>query len=547
MSRESESRRAARIALLVLLLALAFSVLVRVRLLDVPLERDEGEYAYMGRLILEGTPPYAEAYNMKLPGIYVVYAGILALFGETIRGIHLGLLAANVLAIVLVFAIARRFLRKLGAAAAAACYAVLSASRGVQGVFANAEHFLLVFVLAGFLVLARPDALRRAGRIFLAGLLLGAGFVVKQHGAAFVLLGFLLVAGATVREKARASHLGARVLAFAAGACVPYALVLFWMAAAGTLRAFRHWTVEYAGAYVSQVPLGEVPGRFLALFGGVAGHAPSIWILAGGGVVSLLLSRARRALVLLAALFFSLAAVSPGFYFRPHYFVLLLPAASLLAGEGMERIERLLGRRFGSGASAGVASLALLLALAFAVHRERAFFFTMTPEEACRSTYGLNPFVESIEIGERVRERTRPDERIAVIGSEPQIYFYADRRAATGFLYMYPLMEAQPFARAMQEQMIAEIERASPAVLVFVRNRHSWAVRPDSETLLLDWFDTYRERHYRLAGLIEQHPERSVHHWGAERPWPPRTSDWIALLERREETRTGFWGSGVPD
>ncbi|MBM3321822.1 MAG: hypothetical protein FJY73_14250, partial [Candidatus Eisenbacteria bacterium] len=139
-----ESRRAARIASLVLLLSLVFAAFVRFRLLDVPLERDEGEYAYMGRLILEGTPPYAEAYNMKLPGIYVVYAGILALFGETIRGIHLGLLAANLLAIVLVFAIARRLLSGIGAGAAAACYAVLSASRGVQGVFANAEHFLLV-------------------------------------------------------------------------------------------------------------------------------------------------------------------------------------------------------------------------------------------------------------------------------------------------------------------------------------------------------------------------------------------------------------------
>ncbi|MBM3319703.1 MAG: hypothetical protein FJY73_03390, partial [Candidatus Eisenbacteria bacterium] len=336
--------------------------------------------------------------------------------------------------------------------------------------------------------------------------------------------------------------LGIRLSAFAAGACVPYALVLVWMAASGTLRAFRHWTIDYAGAYVSQVPLGEVPGRFLALFGSVAGHAPSIWILAGCGVVSHLLTRPRRAPVLLAALFFSLAAVSPGFYFRPHYFVLLLPVASLLAGEGIERIERLLGERFGWGASARLAPLVLLLALAFAVHRERAFFFAMTPEEACRSTYGLNPFVESIEIGERVRERTRPDERIAVIGSEPEIYFYADRRAATGFLYVYPMMEAQPFARAMQEQMIAEIERASPAVLVFVRNRHSWAIRPDSETLLLDWFDTYRERNYRLTGLVEQHPERSVFHWGPDLPWPPRTSDWIAVLDRREEARTGFSG-----
>src|ERR1700757_726913 len=65
---------------------------IRFRLIDMPLERDEGEYAYAGQLILEGIPPYKLAYNMKLPGTYAAYALTMAVFGETIRGIHLGLM-----------------------------------------------------------------------------------------------------------------------------------------------------------------------------------------------------------------------------------------------------------------------------------------------------------------------------------------------------------------------------------------------------------------------------------------------------------------------
>ena len=42
---------------------------------------------------------------MKLPGIYVAYAGVLATFGETARGIHLGLLVVNLVSGVLVTAI----------------------------------------------------------------------------------------------------------------------------------------------------------------------------------------------------------------------------------------------------------------------------------------------------------------------------------------------------------------------------------------------------------------------------------------------------------
>ena len=51
-----------------LIFILGFGAFVRLRLLDFPLERDEGEYAYAGQLMLQGIPPYKLAYNMKLPG-----------------------------------------------------------------------------------------------------------------------------------------------------------------------------------------------------------------------------------------------------------------------------------------------------------------------------------------------------------------------------------------------------------------------------------------------------------------------------------------------
>lgn len=84
-----------RMAWLILSLALAFAVFVRWRLAEFPLERDEGEYAYAGQLLLQGVPPYGLVYNMKLPDTYVAYAGLMAVFGETTVGIHLGVLVVN--------------------------------------------------------------------------------------------------------------------------------------------------------------------------------------------------------------------------------------------------------------------------------------------------------------------------------------------------------------------------------------------------------------------------------------------------------------------
>src|SRR5438093_2800296 len=54
-------------------------ITIRTRLLGIPLERDEGEYAYAGQLILQGVPPYTLAYNMKFPGTFDSHAGIITI------------------------------------------------------------------------------------------------------------------------------------------------------------------------------------------------------------------------------------------------------------------------------------------------------------------------------------------------------------------------------------------------------------------------------------------------------------------------------------
>src|SRR6476659_4760931 len=122
---------------------------IRVRLLDMPLERDEGEYAYAGQLMLQGVPPYKEAYNMKLPGTYAAYALIMAVFGQSSSAIHVGLALVNALSIVLVFLTGRALLDEIAGAAAAVVFALLSTSTAVFGLAAHATHFVTLFALAG--------------------------------------------------------------------------------------------------------------------------------------------------------------------------------------------------------------------------------------------------------------------------------------------------------------------------------------------------------------------------------------------------------------
>ena len=84
------------------------------------------------------------------------------------------------------------------------------------------------------------------------------------------------------------------------------------------------------------------------------------------------------------------------------------------------------------------------------------------------------PFIGKIRLlnrwrsAEYIREHSAPDARVAVLGSEPQIYFYAHRRSASGFIYMYDLVQLHDYAGQFQREMIAEIEAAKPLFLVMV-------------------------------------------------------------------------------
>ena len=109
---------------LIMGMILVLTVVLRSSMLQMPLERDEGEYAYMGQLLLQGIPPYLTAYSMKLPGMCAIYALFMGIFGQSIFAIHLGLLIFNGIAVVLVFLLTRYFADEVSGVVAALVYSI---------------------------------------------------------------------------------------------------------------------------------------------------------------------------------------------------------------------------------------------------------------------------------------------------------------------------------------------------------------------------------------------------------------------------------------
>ncbi|MGB7911862.1 MAG: glycosyltransferase family 39 protein [Desulfobaccales bacterium] len=497
---------------------LLVDIALRVHLLGVPLERDEGEYAYAGQLILQGFLPYAKVYTMKLPGIYGAYALMMAILGQTLIGIHLGLMLVNLATIIFIFLLGKQLVDRTTGIIAAASFAVLSVGQSVQGMVANTEHFVILPAMAGMLVLLRATDSPRSQPLFLSGLLFGIAFLMKQHGAAFIAfaLVYLIYQGWSTQSPSLKLVI-TNILIFLAGAALPFTLICLFFFADGTFDKFWFWTFTYAREYVSLTSPAQGWENFLHNFRAIVFSAPLLWVLAGWGLLALIIDpRARPRLFFFETLvIFSFLATVPGFYFRPHYFVLVLPAVSLLIGLGLSSMGRLLANA-GQITAKLVPVVIILSALGFTVYQQSHFLFGVDPVMASRLMYQSgDPFPESLKIAQYLKERTSSEDTIAVMGSEPQIYFYAHRHAATGYIYTYPLMEREPYAVRMQEEMIREIEASRPAYLVFVAFPESLGTGPDSPGIILDWFRRYSSDFYDCVGVVEVNisPNLTKYNW----------------------------------
>lgn len=533
----------------VLLIIVLFG-LIRVRLLDIPLERDEGEYAYAGQLILQGIPPYQLSYNMKLPGTYAAYALILGILGQTPSGIHVGLLLANAATTFLMFLLAARMFGPLAGVVSAASFAVLSTSPSVLGMAGHATHFVTLGAVAGTLILLRAIDTKRAWLYFWSGILLGLAFLMKQPGIFFVLFAGVYLLSTELKRQSNSQPLESKALdsqspdwrGFARrssllglGAVLPFGLACLILWRAGVFSKFWFWTFVYAREYGSA--LNVLSGsHVLWMMAPIAiGPGVFIWLIASVGLSAIVWDEeARNHRIFLAAfLLFSFLAVCPGFYFRQHYFIVMLPAVSLLAGVGVAAATRKFQESSQTRAWRFLPVLVFAIAFAWPLVRQRDFLFQMDPLTANRALYAPNPFPEALRIADYIKSNTSPDARIAILGSEPEIYFYAHRHSATGYIYVYPLMEPHQYAATMQQEMISEIEKAQPEFIVVVNVEPSWVVRPESDTRIFAWAQKYLPTYYVLDGIADI-LQTTEYRWGDEaRAYHPTSPYTVEVFKRR--------------
>jgi hypothetical protein len=211
----------------------------------------------------------------------------------------------------------------------------------------------------------------------------------------------------------------------------------------------------------------------------------------------------------------------------------MLPVLCLLLGDVFAWLAGELGRTRRPWLRAAPAAL-FLAAGAGLIWQNRAVWFQLPMAQASKAMYLAEGFVECQEIGNYIRTHSLPQDRIVVFGSEPEIYFYAQRHSVSGYIYMYDLVRDQPYAPAMQREFMNNVETLKPRFLVLVQVGTSWMPWPKTTEPFMDWIKQYPGQFYDLTGLAEVDQTNSAYFWDSEGMAKHMSTPTSVLLFRRK-------------
>ncbi len=519
---------------LIIAIVILFVLFVRLRFSDMPLERDEGEFAYIATLIIDGHSPF-EAYNYKIPGVSYVYAFFILLFGKTIFAVKFGLLFVSIASIILLYLFVKQVFNSYIAIIATVSYALLSTHSSVLGNAAHATHFINLFAFAGFYVFLLAYSNKKYLLFFAGGLLLGITFLMKQPAVFLFPIPFLFLLYILIKEKFK------NILPFFinssllfAGIVIPFLLVIVITVITGEFEQFWKWNYIYPRNYGSAFGFKEGLNIFNIMFPIVIEPYKLLWYLTGFGFIASFFKAYNRDNRILFIMFFifSFLTVVPGYYFRNHYFITFLPAVSVALAYLFYFVSEKIKIK---NIRQGLMLVFLIIAVSY-VKKHEDYYFIKDTDSLSREIYRGNPFADSQKIGQFLKSRASKNDKLAVLGSEAQILYYSGLKSATGFMYTYDLVRKHPYSNEMQQLMIDEIEEAFPKFIIYVNINTSWLVQPDAPKTIFEWSEKFVEKNYNLIALMDIFSDKSNFVWGEHLySYQSQSNNHLAIFEKKIE------------
>lgn len=487
---------------------LLLTVALRVPLLGVPFERDEGEYAYIGWRLDHHELPYRDWVDQKPPAIFWVYRFAFQLPLDPIRAVHLmAMLFAAVSACALFF-LALRFMEQGWAALAAILFVLLSADPLLYGTEANTEMFMLLPLILSVLAFFSGASNRRheIGFAILSGAFIGIAATFKQVAA--VQWPFLILMYPLFAEGSKPlSRMISFAISSAAGITAVWGMICLYFSLHHALNDFIYNVFTHNLEYVQGVPGSQRLDYLGGTLKSVARDEWPIWLFSTIGLAwSLRSGRLKEFLFLLAWLVVSMAGVSASGYYFPHYFQQLLPVLCLAAALGANALDRLAVWKTISAPLRRTLLAAIIIVPVMMVFWP--FLFSYSNAQAVDNVYPGSHFAEKQALAKRLAQITQPSDRVFIFGAEPEVLFYAQRVSATRYIFLFPLYGPYSDAKAKQMAVVDEITRNAPAAVLYLPNQLFFT--PGSEQYFTQWSQNYISQNFQIDSCLAIDPAGEV-------------------------------------
>lgn len=504
----------------ILILLASLLVLVRLPFLGVPLERDEGEYAYCAWQMQLGNMPYRDIMTSVSPAVFFLYRFAFNIFGPTLQGIRIFTLLYLILTLGLFYYLARNLLGRAGAFLAGLIFVFLCTNPGTLSNMSQREIFASLPLIASFILLQRDLSHHRWYYAAVNGLIIALVFFLKQ--TTLVQLLFVLSVWLWYYIKDKDHKLfWKRMLWLAVGLLSGISLFIFHFSRHQILPDFLYWVFAYP----------RLMSRAIAAF------YPTIWYVLASlkhhlkdVYQTVLTSQFPLTLVLFMSLIvtfykrqkeltlywlwflFLLLSTAAGFQFRRQYFQLLIVPQALLIAWIMRYLYRVVAQK-NKWAKYSYRAVAVLLVLYPFANMARQYYF-ITPNRISIQLYGPQMFSIALPVGRYVASQTDPTDKIYILGSEQEIYFYSQRACVNNYITAYSLTYAYGDPVARQREVIQALRKELPPYILKINQESSLYDYPavHKENMIFNDVFNLVEDKYVLAGFcfIDQQKELLV-------------------------------------
>ncbi|MDX1685557.1 MAG: glycosyltransferase family 39 protein [Saprospiraceae bacterium] len=524
--------------ILIFILFLLLIIIIRVNFLDLPLDRDEGTYAYFGHQIWKGAVPFTDLIDNKPSGLFFSYALIDILIPNTKSGLHMALLIIQLLTGSLIFEIVRRSSTTPSAICAAMAFFLISLNPFSRGFAMISEHIIILFHCLSLWLIIRGHQRQTILPFLLSGALAAWCLLIKQSALliSISLLLPVLIPSVFIRPNRSESNNGKNLGAFLVGGTAIILLLLAYHMINDNLDDMWYWLYKYnRDNFLSRISNEDAWKYFNVYLRTVVGPYWLIWIIALLGIiVGFFSKKITRSAYLVIALILSFVMIGLGKRFYGHYWIVAFPYVAMSFGWTINYLVKLIPdkRKWVPTLSVFVTAVAFMAVLFTSDNK----FFSPRKDHIVQKVYGSNPFIQIDYLIDHLSRVMKPDETVFVMGSEPQVYYLLDRSLKsphinTGYLFK-DHSRLDPMINDYQ-QLLSE---RNFDYLIFVNHPFSWGISAGSDISMYQWAWKYSTRNYTSQLLLEIELGKSTNVVSGEklRNYQPRTEYYVKLMKRRD-------------